>query len=175
MPRSVIPNTNVSINTHYKTIFGLGVSNLSLNTAGERILPRVNAGGTAMSEIRNKTVYLIPEVEVYDTETDAATSLGVVQITSPFTSAASNTLSDQITNVLDDSTHSTFTIEFVDLDGGGSATFIQWTNQAGTLLAGTNPATITLTNSTFFNATKIQARISSAFGGGGGPGGPGGI
>lgn len=159
MPRSVIPSFNVSINTHYKTVFGLGVSNLSLNTAGERILPRVNAGGTAMSEIRNKTVYLVPEVEVYDIDSGAATSLGVVQITAPFTSVKANTLSDQITNVLDDSTHSTFTIEFDDLDGGGSAFFSQWTNQAGTLIASTNPATITLTNSTFFNATKIQARV----------------
>lgn len=161
MPRSVIPNTNVSINTHYKTIFGLGVSNLSLNTAGERILPRVNAGGTAMSEIRNKTVYLIPEVEVFDIDTGTTTAVGELQITSPFTSAKTNNLSDQITNVLDDSTHSTFTIQFFDTSGSpfGGASLSSWTDQAGNFIAGSNPATITLTNSTFFNATKIQARV----------------
>jgi hypothetical protein len=158
MARYEIPNTNVSFQSHLRTPFGLGATNNSLNTVGNRIFPRVTSP-PAIGSIRNivspNFVYALADIFITD-EFGEPIQNGTVEVTSPMTIAAADQIGISPTFVIDSRTYSTITLQCNPAYG---YTFSAWRNQDGTLLTTDNPATINLNTANLYNATMIQARV----------------
>ena len=157
MPRFQIPNTNVSFQSHLRTPFGFGTTNNSLNTVGSRIFPR-RTSPTAIGDIRNivspNFVYQLADVVTVDDLGFTTNTRGTVQVNSPMTIGPATLVSIWPTFVIDSRTYSTITLQCNQAYG---FQFLYWTDQNGSIITANNPATISLSNSTLFNASLIKA------------------
>lgn len=159
MARFSTPNTNVSFNTHLRPPFSLGTTNQSLTVAGQRIFPRVDSGGTGVSELRNKSfLYALANIVMFNVDTGTTTtSAGTISVTSPMTiSATSGVISLTPTFIIDDDTFSTITLVCTPAYG---FFFIGWADQNNGSIATFETSTVSLSNSTLFNATTIRANV----------------
>lgn len=160
MARYTTPSTDVNFLGDLSTPFSLGTTNISLNLAGQRIYPRRDSSGTGVSELRGKSfLYALATIVVYNDDTGTVTtSGGTVEVTSPMTIGAATSISTTPTYIIDDDTYSSITLKY---NAAYGYTFLGWSDQTGTYITFSNPATISLSNSTLYNATQIRARIFS--------------
>jgi hypothetical protein len=159
MARFSTPNTDVSFNTHLAPAFSLGTTFQSLTVAGQRIFPRVDSGGTEVSELRNKSfLYAIADIVMFNIDTGTTTtSAGTISVTSPMTIAAtSGVISLTPTFIIDDGTYSTITLVCTPAYG---FFFVGWSDQNDNTFAFNETSTVSLSNSTLFNATTIRANV----------------
>ena len=160
MPRFEIPNTNVEFQSHLQAPFSLGASNNSLNTVGSRIFPR-RTSPTAIGDIRNivspNFVYSLGTVLVTDEIGTPLSGAGTVQVTSPMTISAAETINISPSFVIDSRTYSTITLQYNEIYG--VTTFLYWENNSANIFSSSNPITLNLNQSALFNATQIRAVI----------------
>lgn len=154
MPSYYVPTTNISFNTHLEPAF----DTYSMDTMGDRRLPRVTSGISINSHFKNKAFHVLPPIDIFlDTNPVPSGDPGTMVISAPWSSSGQSSFSAAYFQdyVIDGSTYSTFTITYQQ---DGDYIFNDWRN-SGDSVIGTS-LTLSISIGTLASYSSIYCNLT---------------